>query len=86
MREKAERGTFPRCAPLGYKNAVVDGEKVIVIDEETAPKVRLLFRLASKKGMTIRRLVPSAAVIGLRSRNGKPLGAFSIHLILNNPF
>jgi hypothetical protein len=86
MRAKAERGVFPGCAPLGYGNAEVEGEKVIVPDPETAPKVRRLFELAAGKRMSLRKLAAEAEEMGLRSRNGKPLSAPALRLMLTNPF
>lgn len=86
MRAKAERGVMPGCAPLGYKNAVVNGERVIVLDPETAPKVKRLFELATKKKMSLRKLAVEAEKMGLRSRNGKTFGPSALKAILENPF
>ena len=86
MLAKAERGILPGCAPLGYRNAIVDGERVIVPDPETAPKVRRLFELASRKKMSLRKLAAEAERIGLRSRNGKPFGPSAMKAVLENPF
>ena len=84
MRAKAERGILPGCAPIGYKNAIVNGEKVIVLDPKTAPKVKRLFEMAPK--MSLRKLAVEAEKMGLRSRNGKMFGPSSIKAILENPF
>lgn len=86
MRAKAEQGIFPGCAPLGYKNVKVDGQKTITLDLETAPKVKRLFELASKKKMSLRKLAIEAEKMGLRSRNGKTFGPSSLKGILENPF
>lgn len=86
MWDKARSGVFPGCAPLGYRNAISDGEKVIVPDPETAPKVRRLFELASTGKLSLRKMLPMAEEMGLRSRNGKPLQASSLRAILTNPF
>lgn len=86
MREKAERGIMPGCAPLGYINAVIGGERVIVPDPEKAPKVRRLFELAIRKRMTLARLSKEAERMDLKSRNGSPLGGHAIRVILANPF
>jgi site-specific DNA recombinase len=86
MREKAERGVMPGCAPLGYRNVTVNDERVVVPDTETAPKVRLLFELAEEEGMSLRKLAIEAERMGLRSRNGKPFGPSALKAILENPF
>jgi site-specific DNA recombinase len=86
MREKAERGVMPGCAPLGYKNAWVDGEKAIVIDPDTAPKVKRLFELAAIKKMSLRKLAVEAEILGLRSRNGKRFGPSALKAVMENPF
>lgn len=43
---EVQRGFFPfpsHCAPIGYTTKKVDGHNRLVIDEETAPRVRELF-------------------------------------------
>ena len=45
MHEKAKQGFYPSTAPTGYKNAVVDGRKVIVIDEQNRRLVERAFSL-----------------------------------------
>lgn len=86
MSAKARKGVMPGCAPLGYKNAWVDGERAIIIDPATAPKVRRLFELAGRKRWSLRKLVAEAERMGISSRNGKPFGPSSLKAILENPF
>ena len=78
MREKAERGIFPGCAPLGYRNAEVNGEKVIVVDEKTAPLVREAFSLASTGRYSLRKILKKMTAKGMVSRNGHPMGVSGI--------
>lgn len=86
MRGKAYRGVLPGCAPLGYMNAVVNGEAVIVPDPMTCHKVRNLFLLARMRKLSLRGMLPLVAAMGLTSRNGKPIGVSSLHAVLTNPF
>ncbi len=85
MAAKAARGIMPGCAPLGYKNAWVKGEKAIVIDEGIAPLVREAFELAAA-GMPLRKVLDVITVKGLRSRNGRPMGVSGLWNVLTNPF
>lgn len=85
MREKAERGIMPGCAPLGYINAVIGGERVIVPDPGTAPLVRKAFELATTGRYSLRKLLSVMTSKGLVSRNGKPLGASALWTVLTNP-
>ena len=85
MSEKAKAGDFPGCASLGYKNAWDGQKKVVVIDEGKAPLIIEAFEIAvqgASLGAIIKELTPR----GLLSRNGKPLGLSSLHLLLTNPF
>lgn len=86
MREKANSGVLPGCAPLGYKNVEIEGEKVIVPDLITAAKVRNLFLLAESRKYTLRGILPLVEAMGLRSRNGKQIGLSALYTILTNPF
>ena len=50
---EVNRGYFPfpaHCAPLGYTTKKVNGHNMLVIDEETAPKIRELFAEFLKSG------------------------------------
>lgn len=47
MSKKVEEGIIPGCAPVGYKNIVVEGKRGIVPDPEAAPLVREAFGLAA---------------------------------------
>jgi len=84
VRRKVLRGGYPGCAPLGYKNEVIAGKHVIVPDAEKAPLVREAFALHAQ-GRTLQQIIAELTPKGLVSRNGKPLGVSSLHLILHNP-
>ena len=50
---EVNRGYFPfptHCAPLGYTTKKVNGHNMLVIDEETAPRVREMFAEFLKSG------------------------------------
>lgn len=85
MREKAKAGFFPGCAPVGYKNIKIQGEKAIDIDTQKAGAVRALF-LAVAHGSSIRAAGRLAWSMGLRSRTGKVMGPSSLYTVLTNPF
>lgn len=85
MYEKAKSGYLPGCAPVGYKNTALQGEKLIVPDPVMSKKVRNLFELVAQ-GKSIRKAGVLAMALGLRSRNWKHLGPSAVYGILTNPF
>ncbi len=85
MHEKAKAGFFPGCAPVGYKNVRLQGEKAIVIDTQKSAAVKALF-LAVAHGSSIRAAGRLAWSMGLRSRTGKVMGPSSLYAVLTNPF
>ncbi len=85
MRQKAESGIMPGRVPVGYKNALWRGEKYVALDSARDWQVRALF-LFIRNGASIRKAGLHACGLGLRSRDGKPLGPSSIYAILTNPF
>jgi site-specific DNA recombinase len=82
--EKAEQGSFPGTAPLGYRHN--KEQKTIEIDEERAPLVKWLFEQYATGTSAIRRLETEAARRGLTTRKGKKVSRASIALLLKNPF
>lgn len=71
--------------PLGYKKAFINGEIVVVPNEEIAPKVVLAFELAAR-GKTFREILPILKAQGLVSSRGNDLSLSSLHNMLTNPF
>lgn len=45
LEQRCKQGKPIGCAPVGYRNAVVDGKRVIVLDEQMATLVRETFEL-----------------------------------------
>jgi hypothetical protein len=86
MRQKAESGEFPGCAPVGYLNVWKDGKKTIVIDSVKAPLIREAFRMAAQNKLSLREILKIVTDKGLTSRNGKSPGVSALWGILTNPF
>jgi site-specific DNA recombinase len=82
--EKAEQGSFPGTAPLGYRHN--KEEKTIEIDEDRAPIIKWLFEQYATGTSAIRQLETEAAWRGLTTRKGKKVSRASIALLLKNPF
>ena len=82
--EKAEQGSFPGTAPLGYRNN--KDEKRIELDEERAPHIRWLFERYVIGDCSIRKLEADVAQRGLTTRRGNKVSRASIALLLKNPF
>ena len=66
--------------PLGYKTGP---DKKYVIDEKTAPTVRLIFRLYAD-GNTVPQIVAKLNEMGLRNSRGKPFTRNSLSTVLKN--
>lgn len=84
MAKKAQRGEITCAAPIGYKNAMVNGRKTVVIDEEVAPLIREAFGLAAN-GTPLRKILETLTLKGLQSRNGKVVGPSALWNLLQNP-
>ena len=84
LREKAEQGSFPGTAPLGYRHN--KEKKTIEIDEERAPLIRWMFEQYATGRFSLRDLEVMLAQKGLRNRRGNRLHRSSIALLLKNPF
>jgi len=82
--EKAEQGSFPGTAPLGYRHN--KQEKTIEIDEERAPLIRWMFEQYATGRYSLRDLEAMLHKKGLRSRKGNRVHRSSIALLLKNPF
>lgn len=72
-------------APLGYKKAFINGEIVVIPDEDVADKVILAFELAAR-GKSFRKILKTLDAEGLRSSRGNALSLSSLHNMLTNPF
>lgn len=88
LRAKAESGWYPGAAPIGYisrrNNA---GEIVLARDSKRYPLVRRCWDLllsGQHSPAEIRNIANTA--LGLRNRNGEPIGRNVIYHIFSNPF
>lgn len=66
--------------PLGY---LTDENKRFVIDPDTAPTVRLIYKMYSE-GSTVKEIIDHLNAKGLRTLRGKAFTKSSLHTILNN--
>ena len=82
MQSRAIRGKSLGRAAYGYRNGD-DGTLVMVEDE--AEVVRLIFELYTKEGMGIRRIVQRLNDRNIRTRRGGRWSVVTIHDILKNP-
>ena len=82
--EKAEQGSFPGTAPLGYRHN--KPKKTIELDEERAPLIRWMFEQYVTGRYSVRALEAMLYEKGLRSRKGNRVHRSSIALLLKSPF
>lgn len=66
--------------PLGY---MTDPDKKFMIDEDTAPTVRLIFSMYAS-GSTVTEIVKTLNEKGLRTKRGTPFTNNSLHTVLKN--
>lgn len=85
MEDKARRGEFPGCPPVGYRIPSDGWPRIPEPDPALAPLVREAFRLAAD-GMSLRRILKELLPRGLVSRTGKPMGVSALWAVLTNPF
>ncbi|MFZ3020300.1 MAG: recombinase family protein [Minisyncoccia bacterium] len=83
MEERIKEGTWVWRAPMGYKRLVKGGS--LVIDDLTAPCIRLAFEEYSKGIHTYDSLSKYLFVRGFRGSNSKPLYPQFLEKMLKNP-
>ena len=86
MAKKAESGTWPGYAPLGYVNVVVGDKHKIDVDKERVAVIPKVFRWYASGRYSLQAVATMATDAGLRSRNGKVLTKSRIEALLKNPF
>lgn len=86
MQTKAEQGIYPSKAPIGYKNAIDEnGKKVIVIDETKAFFIRRAYELYATRTYSIKELRDKLAKEGFTC--GKtPISKTGLYELLKNRF
>ena len=86
MREKAEQGTYPSAAPVGYLNVSVGEKRGLAEDAENAPIVRRMFEWYATGHASLDEVRARATAEGLRTKRGGTLSKGSVERILKNPF
>ncbi len=84
--QKILEGWSPATPPLGYKSVHIDGKSIHVIDPDTAPLVKKMFKLYATGNYSVDRLCDVVAKDGLRSKKGYKLVPSRIHHYLTNPY
>ena len=85
MVEKAEQGTWPSSAPVGYQNvAGSDGKRTIMADPVAGPIISNLFGWYAQGNLSLADLAVKAAEAGLVQRkSGAPIGVSTLHAMLS---
>ena len=86
MREKAEQGTWPSYAPIGYVNVNVGDKRSIALDPERAGLMKSMFEMYAQGNCSLAEVQTWAAGEGLTTRRGGPPSKSTIQRILMNPF
>jgi hypothetical protein len=81
-RKKAEGQTM-HLAPLGYKNAHINGQSLTVIDLGSFPVVLTILNLR-KKGLTTRAIAQCLNSAEVKSARGKCFSAMAVWRVLRN--
>ncbi len=86
LTQKAEEGMWPSHAPLGYRNATLDGRRFMAPDPERAAPVVRMFEAMATGQYAIDDVTRMAKVNGLRFKKSKaPLPRSTVHQLLRNP-
>ena len=89
---KAKRGGYPGQAPLGYRNKVVNNQKVIVIDKKASPFIRKTFEMFATGKYSLKDISEFLAKHDYKTRptkigdGYKHFKSCKIRHLLSNPF
>ena len=86
MREKAEQGTWPSSAPLGYVNVRMGDRRGIAVEPERAGVVRRMFDWYARGEWSLGEVRHRAMAEGLTTKRGGPPSKSTVERILKNPF
>lgn len=87
MKKKLKDGVYPGLAPIGYINVPDSkGRERRIEQTNEAPVVKKFLEIFSTGKYTTTEMVDMARKIGLKSKNGNPLGLPSVKYILKNRF
>lgn len=85
--EKLRQGWYPGTRPpVGYKHTGDKGHKTQIIDQTTAPLVKLAFELYDTGNYSIKSLTRELKNQGLTNRVGKPLSKSYVYYMLKDKF
>ena len=86
MLEKAEQGTYPSAAPLGYINVECDSKRFIQPDPSLAHFIKLLFEWYATGNYSLSEISQKIGEEGLEYRkSGAKIPKSAVHKILKNP-
>jgi len=86
MREKAEQGTWPSWAPIGYINVKIGDSRGIAIDPQRADVIREMFEWYAAGDCSLEEVRDRAVAAGLTTRRGRPPAKSTVERILKSPF
>ncbi len=86
MQEKAEQGTWPSWAPLGYENVTVGDQRKVVPHPQKAPIVAKMFEWYAAGNCSLDAVRDRAIKEGLVGRRGQPPSKSTVASILRNVF
>ena len=83
-RQKLRNGVWPKQAPIGYLNNRVN--KTIEVNTNTAPLVKLAFKLYSEGNISLTKLCIKLFKLGLARKNNTPIKVDTVKGLLQNTF
>ena len=86
MREKAEQGTYPSSAPLGYVNIQIGDKRRLALDPERAGLLQEGFRLYAEGNCSLEYVRDWLAAEGLTTKRGRAPSKSTVERALRNPF
>ena len=84
--KKIKEGSILTMAPLGYLNVTISGTNTVIMDQDRAPKIRLLFEKYATNTISLNELAEYASEIGLLTKRNTTISPQQIHSIISNPF
>jgi DNA invertase Pin-like site-specific DNA recombinase len=75
MQEATKAGRFLHRAPLGYRNAQVNGTKNLAIDAEPAALIRKAFEMLATGNHTAEAVRKTVTAMGLKTRAGRTVSS-----------
>jgi site-specific DNA recombinase len=86
MAEKVKIGVYPGPAKMGYKTTILDGKKVHMPDDKTAPFIKWMFDEYSGGITSLSKLTIDLYNMGFRSLTGRKIAKSNIARYLSDPF